>query len=98
MNNIKNCRFFKSSAEKYRIKKNFDVIILDPPRQGLTSGIIKKILENPSDIIVYVSCNPATHARDLKKLKEKYKVLSVQQIDFFPNTFHIEAVAFLEIK
>lgn len=98
LNNIKNYRIVKSSAEKYRINSRFDVIILDPPRPGLTSEVTKKILENPSDIIVYMSCNPATLARDLKKLKEKYDVHSVQQIDFFPNTFHIEAVAFLQIK
>lgn len=98
LNNIKNCRIVKSSAEKYRINKKFDIIILDPPRPGLSSEVTKKILENPSDIVVYLSCNPATLARDLKRLKEKYEVQSVHQIDFFPNTFHIEAVVFLQIR
>jgi 23S rRNA (uracil1939-C5)-methyltransferase len=98
LNGIKNCRIVKSSSEKYRISKRFDVIILDPPRPGLTSEVVRKIMDNPSDRIVYVSCNPATLARDLRKLKEKYDLQSVHQIDFFPNTFHIESVSFLSIR
>lgn len=95
LNGLKNCRFIKSSAEKYRIPKRFDMIILDPPRPGLTSDVARKVLETPSDTIVYISCNPSTLARDLKKLKETYDIESVHMIDFFPNTFHIEAAAFL---
>ncbi|MBI5634588.1 MAG: class I SAM-dependent RNA methyltransferase [Nitrospirae bacterium] len=95
LNGLKNCRFVKSSAEKYRMQKKFDMIILDPPRPGLTSEVVKKILDMPSDTIVYVSCNPSTLARDLKKLKTVYDIDSVQMIDFFPNTYHIEAAAFL---
>lgn len=98
LNGIKNCKIVKSSSEKYRINKRFDVIILDPPRPGLTSEVIKKIMDNPSEAIVYVSCNPATLARDLKRLKEKYDLQSVHQIDFFPNTFHIESISFLKIR
>lgn len=98
LNGIKNCRIVRSSSEKYRINRKFDVIILDPPRPGLTSEVLKKIMDSPSDRIVYVSCNPATLARDLKKLKEKYDVQSVHQIDFFPNTFHIESITFLSIR
>ena len=98
LNGLKNCKVVRSSAEKFRIQKKFDLIILDPPRPGLTSEVGKKVLESPSDMIVYISCNPSTLARDLKKLKEKYDLLSVRQIDFFPNTFHIEAVAFLRIR
>lgn len=97
LNNIKNCTIVKSSAEKYRINSKFNIIIIDPPRAGLTSEVIKKILESSSDTVVYMSCNPSTLARDMKKLNEKYEVCSVRQIDFFPNTFHIEAVAFLQI-
>ncbi|MBI5847838.1 MAG: class I SAM-dependent RNA methyltransferase [Nitrospirae bacterium] len=98
LNALKNCKFVKSSAEKYRIQKKFDLIILDPPRPGLTSEVVKKILETPADTIVYISCNPSTLARDLKKLKVAYEIQSVQMIDFFPNTFHIEAAAFLRRK
>lgn len=98
LNGISNCKIIRSPAEKYKISKKYDIIILDPPRPGLTSEVTKKILEKPSDNIVYISCNPSTLARDLKKLKEKYDVKSVQQIDFFPNTYHIEAVTFLQIR
>ncbi len=98
LNSLKNCRFVRSSAEKYRLQKNFDLIILDPPRPGLTGEVVKKILEMPSDTIVYISCNPSTLARDLKKLKNTYDIESVQMIDFFPNTFHIEVAALLKRK
>ncbi|MBI5073934.1 MAG: class I SAM-dependent RNA methyltransferase [Nitrospirae bacterium] len=98
LNGLKNCKFVRSTAEKYRIQKTFDTIILDPPRPGLTSEVVKKVLEMPSDTIVYISCNPSTLARDLKKLKVAYDVQSVQMIDFFPNTFHIEAAALLRRK
>lgn len=98
LNNLKNCKFVRTSAEKYKIKNKFDVLILDPPRPGLTSDLAAKILADPADTIVYISCNPATLARDIKKLREKYEVKSVCQIDFFPNTFHIETVAFLQIR
>jgi len=97
-NNITNCKMIRSSAEKYRMTGKFDIILLDPPRPGLTSEVAKKVLEALPETIVYVSCNPATLARDLKKLKEKYDVLSVRQIDFFPNTFHIESISFLRLR
>ncbi len=97
-NGIGNCRIVKSSAERYRMNRKFDVILLDPPRPGLTSDVALKIMENPADRIVYISCNPATFARDLKKLKEKYEIESVRLIDFFPNTYHVEAIAFLRLK
>lgn len=98
LNKIRNCKFVRSTAETYSIKDRFDVIILDPPRPGLTSGVVRNILNAPADRIVYISCNPATLARDLKKLKDKYEVTSVRQVDFFPQTFHIEAIAFLQIR
>lgn len=98
MNNIKNCRFIRSSAEKYRISRKFDLLILDPPRPGMTTEVSKKVLEALPATILYISCNPSTLARDLKKLKDKYEIVSVQMIDFFPNTFHIEALAVLRLK
>jgi 23S rRNA (uracil1939-C5)-methyltransferase len=98
VNGIGKCRIVRSSAEKYKLNKKYHVLLLDPPRPGLTSEVAKKIVENPADRIVYISCNPATLARDLKKLKEKYSIESVRLIDFFPNTYHIEAIAFLAIK
>jgi 23S rRNA (uracil1939-C5)-methyltransferase len=98
LNGIKNCKIIRSTAEKYRMTGKFDVLLLDPPRPGLTQEVAKKILEASPDRIVYISCNPATLARDLKKMKERYDLLSVRQIDFFPNTFHLEAVAILKLR
>jgi len=98
LNNIGNCRIVRSSAEKFRITGKYDIIILDPPRPGLTSAVAAKVMEASPSTIVYISCNPATLARDLKKMKDKYDVVSVRQIDFFPNTYHIEAMVFLQIR
>lgn len=98
LNNLGNCKFVASSAEKFRIHETFDVIILDPPRPGLTDDVVKKVVKASPKRIIYMSCNPATLARDLKKLNEKYKLDSLRLIDFFPNTYHVEALAFLSLK
>jgi 23S rRNA (uracil1939-C5)-methyltransferase len=98
LNRLRNCRFVKSSAEKYRMQKKVDLLILDPPRPGLTTEVVKKILEHAPDRIIYISCNPSTLARDLKKLKGTYDITSVRLIDFFPNTYHIEALVFLRAR
>ena len=73
-----------------------DVIITDPPRAGMHDDVIKSILFAEPDRIVYVSCNPATQARDLSLLDEKYKVTKVQPVDMFPHTHHVENVVCLE--
>ncbi len=75
-----------------------DVIITDPPRAGMHDDVTRKILEIEPDRIVYVSCNPATQARDLQMLDEKYKVTKVQPVDMFPQTHHVENVVLLEKK
>ena len=98
LNEIKHCKMVRSSAEKYRINRKFDIIVLDPPRPGLTAEVVRKILDTPPDVLAYISCNPATLSRDLKKFREKYDITSVRQIDFFPNTFHIESIAFLTLR
>jgi 23S rRNA (uracil1939-C5)-methyltransferase len=69
-----------------------DVIITDPPRAGMHEKLICKLLEMEAPIIVYVSCNPATQARDLALLNEKYIVTKIQPVDMFPHTLHIENV------
>jgi len=69
-----------------------DVIITDPPRAGMTEKLCRKILEMEASKIVYVSCNPATQARDLNILDEKYSVEKVQPVDMFPHTHHIENI------
>jgi 23S rRNA (uracil1939-C5)-methyltransferase len=73
-----------------------DVIITDPPRAGMQDKLVKKLLEIQAPLIVYVSCNPATQARDLSLLGEKYTVTKIQPVDMFPHTLHIENVVQLK--
>ena len=75
-----------------------DVIITDPPRAGMHNDVIDTILFAEPKRIVYVSCNPATQARDLSLLDVKYKVKRVQPVDMFPHTHHVENVVLLELK
>jgi len=75
-----------------------DVIITDPPRAGMHEDVVNVILHAAPKRIVYVSCNPATQARDLALLDAKYKVTKVQPVDMFPHTQHVENVVLLEIK
>ncbi len=74
-----------------------DVVITDPPRAGMHEKLVKKLLEIAAPTIVYVSCNPATQARDLALLSEKYKVTKIQPVDMFPHTLHIENVVQLKL-
>ena len=73
-----------------------DVIITDPPRAGMHPDVVKTILRAAPQRIVYVSCNPATQARDLQELDEAYRVVAVQPVDMFPHTPHVENVVLLE--
>jgi len=73
-----------------------DVIITDPPRAGMHDDVIEAIIFAEPQRIVYVSCNPATQARDLNLLDSKYRVARVQPVDMFPQTHHVENVALLE--
>ena len=75
-----------------------DVIITDPPRAGMHEKLVRKILDMEAPTVVYVSCNPATQARDLILLDEKYSVTKVQPVDMFPHTYHIENVMQLKLK
>ncbi len=75
-----------------------DVIITDPPRAGMHEKLVKKILEMAAPLVVYVSCNPATQARDIRLLSEKYEVTESQPVDMFPHTHHIENVVQLKLK
>lgn len=75
-----------------------DVIVTDPPRAGMHRKLVEKILEINAPVIVYVSCNPATQARDINLLSEKYAVTRIQPVDMFPHTHHIENVVQLKLK
>ncbi|HEY1047177.1 MAG TPA: 23S rRNA (uracil(1939)-C(5))-methyltransferase RlmD [Bacteroidia bacterium] len=72
-----------------------DVIITDPPRDGMHPDVVAKIIEMSPDKIVYVSCNPATQARDIALLANNYKLDKIQAVDMFPHTHHVESVALL---
>ncbi|MGJ7032760.1 23S rRNA (uracil(1939)-C(5))-methyltransferase RlmD [Niabella hirudinis] len=75
-----------------------DVIITDPPRAGMHEKLVQKINEMAAPVVVYVSCNPATQARDLALLNEKYEVTKIQPVDMFPHTLHIENVVQLKLR
>lgn len=102
INNLKNIEFYSADLHHKKIPGLLfsldkpDIIITDPPRAGMSINLINHILEFEPKKIVYVSCNPATQARDCALLSEKYKVISVQPVDMFPQTYHIESVAILE--
>ena len=75
-----------------------DLIFIDPPRAGMHNNLINLLRTVECPEIVYVSCNPATQARDCAVLAEKYKVKSLQPVDMFPHTYHVENIALLELK
>ena len=75
-----------------------DVIITDPPRAGMHEKLVQKILEIGAPRVVYVSCNPATQARDLQLLDPAYQVTAIQPVDMFPHTHHIENVVQLTYR
>ena len=103
-NNLTNTLFFagdmKDILNDAFVKKygRPDVIITDPPRAGMHEDVVNVILNAEPKRIVYVSCNPATQARDLALLDKKYKVTAVQPVDMFPHTQHVENVVKLELK
>jgi len=97
-NRIDLIRFVQSPLEHYIPEGPVDAIILDPPRPGLANSVAEAIVQTNAQRIVYVSCNPSTFARDLRKLSAGYTITEVQLIDFFPQTYHIEAMAVLEKK
>ncbi len=104
LNNIRNAYFYAGDVkdilnDDFIQKHNKpDVVITDPPRQGMHENVIHTLLELEAPKIVYISCNPATQARDLALLNEKYNILKVQPVDMFPHTHHIESVALLHLK
>ena len=75
-----------------------DVVITDPPRAGMHEDVCQMLLKAAPGRIVYVSCNPATQARDLQTLSEKYTVTAIQPVDMFPHTVHVENVVRLDLR
>jgi 23S rRNA (uracil1939-C5)-methyltransferase len=75
-----------------------DVMLIDPPRAGMHGDVVRQVLKITPGKIVYVSCNPATQARDIQLLSEKYELKKIQPVDMFPHTHHVENVALLEVS
>lgn len=103
INNVQNCEYIAGSVEDKIVEFGQrsikpDVIVVDPPRKGLDQKSIEYIMEFKPKKIGYVSCNPATLARDLKLLSERYDVLDVSPVDMFPQTSHVECVILLHRK
>ncbi|MGC9150510.1 MAG: 23S rRNA (uracil(1939)-C(5))-methyltransferase RlmD [Microbacter sp.] len=104
VNGISNTHFFAGDIKEI-LNDNFlqthgfpEVIVTDPPRNGMHNDVINKLLEIKSKRIVYVSCNSATQARDLQLLNDAYEVLTIQPVDMFPHTHHVENVALLSLR
>lgn len=104
INNITNTSFFagdiKSVLNDQFVLSNGkpDVIITDPPRAGMQNDVVRSIISADPEKIVYISCNPATQARDVSMMSEHYRVTKIQPVDMFPHTHHVENVVLLEKK
>jgi 23S rRNA (uracil1939-C5)-methyltransferase len=99
-NNALNCRFIQGDIRErlsdIRVKP--DVLIIDPPRAGIHEEILEGIMRMAVKRVVYVSCNPATMARDIGRMSDRYLVEEIQPVDMFPHTYHIEAVAKMVLR
>lgn len=102
-NNIQNAEFFSGDMKDIltpgfiQLHGQPDVIITDPPRAGMHADVVKVIEDARAKYIIYVSCNPATQARDLELLSETYRVTEIQPFDMFPHTHHVENIVKLEL-
>lgn len=102
LNDVLNVKFYEDDAGDFLVKNqrkyNFNIVIVDPPRKGLSEIFINKLLEAEPQKIVYVSCDPATLARDLKILTKFYEIRAFECLDMFPRTAHVESVVLLTFK
>ena len=103
LNNIQNIVFYAKDLHSKDITKELlklekpQIVVIDPPRTGLHKNLLKALINILPPKIVYVSCNPATLARDLFELKNFYRLTEIQPVDMFPQTYHIETVSLLEL-
>ena len=104
LNDVNNTVFYAGDMKDLLTDELFqregrpDVIITDPPRAGMHFDVVDQLLKTACPKIVYVSCNPATQARDIQLLSEKYDLIKVQPVDMFPHTAHVENVALLQLR
>ncbi|MBN2124584.1 MAG: 23S rRNA (uracil(1939)-C(5))-methyltransferase RlmD [Deltaproteobacteria bacterium] len=95
LNGVENCRFVLGDIRESLLRLGWrpDVLIIDPPRAGMHKDVVAGVNALQAERIVYVSCNPATMARDMSMMSGDYEVAEIQPVDMFPHTYHIEAVA-----
>lgn len=98
LNNINNCEFICSDTNNIKLNDKFDIIVVDPPRSGLSKKTINDIINLKPKKIIYISCDPMTLTRDLKILYNYYDILEITPFDMFPNTHHVECVCLLNNK
>jgi len=104
LNGVENCKFYAGdmkdilTAEFIADHGRPDVVITDPPRDGMHPSVVERLLEARPKRIVYVSCNPATQARDAALLDVAYRLVKVQPVDMFPHTHHVENVGLWELR
>ena len=98
LNNIKNVEFVCSKVEDYidKIIGKHDLVVVDPPRAGLDKKTVEYLKKISSNAIIYISCDPATMARDLSQLSDTYKIESIKPFNMFPKTYHVECVCVLK--
>lgn len=94
-NGIQNCQFIYGDIRERlsELQMKPDVLIIDPPRAGMHKDVLAKVMELGTEKIIYVSCNPATMARDVAEMRQNYHITEIQPVDMFPQTYHIEAIA-----
>ena len=95
LNDIKNAKYYCEDISKFNLNKEYSLIIVDPPRKGLDEEFINQLIKRAPKKIIYISCNVSTLARDLKTLGSKYIIKSINLVDMFPHTYHIESIVSL---
>jgi 23S rRNA (uracil1939-C5)-methyltransferase len=95
INGINNCQFVLGDIRETlsTMRPKPDVLVIDPPRAGMHKDVLSRVMEMATERVVYLSCNPATMARDMGYMIQEYEVVEIQPVDMFPHTYHIEAVA-----
>ena len=100
LNGIKNIQFVQKDATEW-IKSTtqaFDVLVMDPPREGAGYAFMDAIAQKKPGTIIYISCNPVTQAKDLLQLSKSYQIVKRFGVDLFPQTIHVESVVILKRK
>lgn len=100
LNNKNNIEFICNDTKKIieKITTDFDTIVFDPPRSGVSSKVIEKVIHEKINKIIYVSCDPVTLVRDLKLLENNYNIIDFKLLEMFPNSEHVESIVLLERK